>query len=1200
MESAGPTFDALQAPIEMTYDYEESVAPRLTKKNRRGILEPQICSLLGLSARLTGLNSNSGTIDDPGESSCQRELDNEIELSPIQVATPYPTHRRPCQRTLSDESDAIIDEWFQTLGTKIGKLTDNQQRQLKRLLYTYQDLDAKELQNLPPTDLYTHRVRLKEGTKPHSVAKQKRWPAAKEYWLQRHVNEGLSCGFYERTMVANGQLSDWNAQAVVVDKVENPQPWDEPRITFNYRNVIEQMPGCYMELSSKLHDYLGHPTHKSFLKFDLKNAYWCVPVHPADRHYFAFTISGIGQLQQTRMPQGSMTSGYSMTELMYIMLGQIPPNEPGHGDFAGQPSVIVAPDENSLPMCGFYVDDIFGGCQDFEEGYRFMADELFPRVAWARMRLSFKKMELFMEEVVALGVTHKSGGLISTKPERLNKIRMWPVPKSATQVREFVGAIGITRRFVKNFAEIKLPLSRLTGNVDWRWGKAEQVSFEILRQKCSDVLDMHGWDGGKSAIYFYSDASKHGAGCCITQRRNGIEVAILYDAFTFTKSQRNYGTYKRELCAIVEFSRKFDYMFRGPATATVFTDHQPLTYFLKSSNIEGIYARWASELRQLNLEIRWIPGSRNKVADALSRTIFPDPEGNSDDYLDDFGHLDLSGTEPEWVWKDGKNGYEELVRQVGEPLHDEELRRMILGEPPTVLPGASSFIARLRQADPMGVERSKSKYLPTILRAFASEGVRRSFPPRAKYRACEWYSEIASFLISSEYPDWCVTKTQIAAFHRKLDRYSTNSQGVLYVQIRGAMKRCILPSEVATVLMAAHDNGGHFWAAITIRKMIEVYWPSMAKDTRDYILGCLRCAQHGTARRTQTLTKVTVSSVMELLGADWIGPFPDFNRPDKIRWILLVIDYFSRYAWAKAFDTNDSTAVISFLSDIFGVYGVPVGVYTDPGPHFGAEVVNWAKEQGVVWTTSPSGAKKATGMIEKAVDVFQRVLKKTCPAPQLWPEWINRALYEFNNRYIAHLGYSPFEIMLGFDGSDMVSQQFPALRRQSLAALINNSNDELEVALPNSEDHADLVVDYMVKRQEIREVVDARSDLARQRTKERHDLGVHPDKTLVPGQLVMLFDERQSGKKLRAAWRGPFVIVGYAGEMGRSYTLRQIDGTNIRGHFYGDHLKAFRLREGYLVTSNEQELPVFQNIRLGNAAFKLPKAVRSIAGAHHI
>jgi hypothetical protein len=103
---------------------------------------------------------------------------------------------------------------------------------------------------------------------------------------------------YERTTVANDRLSDWNAQAVLVpkDKSENPDPNAGCRITFNYQNVVEDLPGCYLELMSECHDYLAHPRHKRFMTFDLKQGYYAVPIHPPHRHHFAFTISGIRQL----------------------------------------------------------------------------------------------------------------------------------------------------------------------------------------------------------------------------------------------------------------------------------------------------------------------------------------------------------------------------------------------------------------------------------------------------------------------------------------------------------------------------------------------------------------------------------------------------------------------------------------------------------------------------------------------------------------------------------------------------------------------------------------------------------------------------------------------------------------------------------------------------------------------------------------
>lgn len=333
-------------------------------------------------------------------------------------------------------------------------------------------------------------------------------------------------------------------------------------------------------------------------------------------------------------------------------------------------------------MC-VYIGDIFRGFETFKEGYALLAVEILPRLDWAKPKLSFKKIELFVTETIALGILPKAGGIMATKTERCTKIRDFPRPKRTKDVRAFLGAIGITKWWVKNFGEIKYPLTYLTGQVDFKWGSTEQVSFQLLREKCGEAVEIHGWDFLKP-VRLYSDASLYAAGCVITQMREGPdgklrEVPIAYDGFTFTKSQRKYGTYKRELCGIVEFCRKYEHFLRSAEPGIVFTDRQPLTYFLRSSVLDGIYSRWASELRCLNVDIAWIPGSRNQVADALSRTIFPDP-GSGTPPLEEFGDL-ITGedSEPCWVWKDGKGGYAELPKRIGQPLRDNDIAKHATG-----------------------------------------------------------------------------------------------------------------------------------------------------------------------------------------------------------------------------------------------------------------------------------------------------------------------------------------------------------------------------------------------------------------------------------------------------------------------------------------------------------------------------------------
>jgi len=114
------------------------------------------------------------------------------------------------------------------------------------------------------------------------------------------------------------------------------------------------------------------------------------------------------------MPQGSIIAAFSITELMYIAIGAIPKSE---GAILGgfddvEPSLLVSGSPGGLPNLVFYMDDIFSGCKTFEEGYNYLEYYLLPWLLWSRLKLSFKKLKLFMDRILALGIVHKAGGIL--------------------------------------------------------------------------------------------------------------------------------------------------------------------------------------------------------------------------------------------------------------------------------------------------------------------------------------------------------------------------------------------------------------------------------------------------------------------------------------------------------------------------------------------------------------------------------------------------------------------------------------------------------------------------------------------------------------------------------------------------------------------------------------------------------------------
>ena len=89
---------------------------------------------------------------------------------------------------------------------------------------------------------------------------------------------------------------------------------------------------------------------------------------------------------------------------------------------------------------------------------------MFDRIQNAGMKLPPNKCHLFGDKV------RYAGHIVSTKgikadPDNVERVRSWPAPKDADEVRAILGFTGYYRRFVKNYAKISRPLNGVSQEV---------------------------------------------------------------------------------------------------------------------------------------------------------------------------------------------------------------------------------------------------------------------------------------------------------------------------------------------------------------------------------------------------------------------------------------------------------------------------------------------------------------------------------------------------------------------------------------------------------------------------------------------------------------------------------------------------------------------------------------------------------------
>ena len=199
-------------------------------------------------------------------------------------------------------------------------------------------------------------------------------------------------------------------------------------------------------------------------------------------------------------------------------------------------------------------------------------------------------------------------------------------PTTVTEVRRFLGATGLYCCFIKGYANIAKPLSNLlSGNNSKLKGERVDLSpealaaYEDLKMKCMTALVLAFADFEK-LFMLETNALKEGLGAVLSQKQSNRQYhPIAFTSHALHRGEKNYHLSKLEFLALKwaimeQFCKYLQY-----GHFTIRTDNNPLTYILMTPNLDAIRHRWVAALARFNMNIEYLRGTNNKVADALSR-----------------------------------------------------------------------------------------------------------------------------------------------------------------------------------------------------------------------------------------------------------------------------------------------------------------------------------------------------------------------------------------------------------------------------------------------------------------------------------------------------------------------------------------------------------------------------------------------------
>ncbi|GJT62692.1 reverse transcriptase domain-containing protein [Tanacetum coccineum] len=267
---------------------------------------------------------------------------------------------------------------------------------------------------------------------------------------------------------------------------------------------------------------------------------------------------------------------------------------------------------------------------------------------------------------------------------------------------------------------------------------------------------------------------------------------------------------------------------------------------------------------------------------------------------------------------------------------------------------------------------------------------------------------------------------------------------------------CVAGSETLEILAHCHSGptGGHHSASVTANKVYEseFYWPSVFKDANEY-----------------------VCEVFNVWGLDFMGPFPE-SRGNK--YILVAVDYVSKWVEAQALPTNDARVVIKFLRSLFARFRVPKALISDRGTHFcNSQLEKALQRYGVTHKLSTAYHSQSNGQTEVTSRDIKRILERSVGYnPKGWSEKLNNALWAFKTAYKTPT-------------SESCLMQLNELAELRDGAYENNR-------------------------------------IYKERTKKWHDSRLRGDKDFKVGDKVLLYHSRLKmyPGKLKSKWSGPNIV----------------------------------------------------------------------------
>lgn len=261
---------------------------------------------------------------------------------------------------------------------------------------------------------------------------------------------------------------------------------------------------------------------------------------------------------------------------------------------------------------------------------------------------------------------------------------------------------------------------------------------------------------------------------------------------------------------------------------------------------------------------------------------------------------------------------------------------------------------------------------------------------------------------------------------KKSDKHFELREGLVYRKDKGRLLFYVPKAMESNVIRSCHDDMAHIGLEKVVENIRRIYWfPDMKLKVRDYIFNCLKCIEYSpiTGKREGYLHNIPKGDRPFLtVHVDHLGPLEKTKNSNKF--ILVVIDSFSKFVKCYPSKTTKTEEVVLHLKNYFRTYSKPKRLVSDRGTAFTSnDFKTFLLSESVEQILIATGTPRANGQVEIVNRSIVPMLAKISEPSNEWDRVLYKVEFAINNTIHRSTGQTPSRLLFGINQVGDVSDE---------------------------------------------------------------------------------------------------------------------------------------------------------------------------------